>query len=85
MKRNMSLLAVAALALSLGACGGSSESVAVADPLAEVPASASQSSAGMAGYMGALAAMPSDSREPVSVDNFNPPKPDDTEPEAVEG
>ncbi|MES2957301.1 MAG: hypothetical protein V4792_03885 [Pseudomonadota bacterium] len=85
MKRITRFLVPTLLALALGACGGSSEPVAVADPLAEVPASASKSSAGMAGYMGALAAMPSDSREPVAVDTFNPPKPEDTEPEAVGG
>ena len=86
MKRITNLLAPAALALLLAACGGGGGETAVAvDPLAEVPASASQSSAGMAGYMRALAAMPSDGREPVALDTFNPPKPEDTEPEPVPG
>ena len=58
---------------------------AAADPLAEVPASASQSSAGMASYMGTLATLPADSREPITVDGFDPARPDDTEPEAVGG
>ena len=86
MKSNLSFLALAALALLLAACGGGNEAPPVAvDPLAEVPASASQSSAGLAGYMNALAAKPSETREPVAVDNFDPPKPDDTEPEPVGG
>ena len=88
MKRMTNFWAPSALALLLTACGGggSSDETAVAvDPLAEVPASASHSSAGMAGYMRALAAMPSDGREPVAVDGFNPPKPEDTEPEPVGG
>lgn len=78
------VLASAALALVLAACGGGGGGEVVApDPLAEVPASASQSSAGMASYMEVLASMLSDGREPAAVDNFNPPRPDDTEPEPV--
>ena len=86
MKRNMTFLAPAVLLLLLSACGGGgNESVAAGDRLAELPENASQSSAAMARYMGALAAMPSESREPVAIENFNPPRPDDTEPEPVGG
>ena len=69
----------------VAACGGGGSDQAVADPLAEVPAGASQSSAGMAGYMRMLATLQVDRREPLTVDAFNPPRPDDTEPEAVGG
>ncbi len=83
MKRNHSFWLPLAMALSLAACGGGSDSAPV-DPLAEVPASASQSTAGMASYMGALAAAPADAREPVAVLAFSPPTPDDSEPESVD-
>jgi hypothetical protein len=78
------VLVSAALALLLAACGGGGGGAAiVSDPLAEVPDSASQSSAGMVAYIDVLASMPSETHEPVAVDNFNPPRPDDTEPEPV--
>lgn len=84
MHRNLKILSAVALALGLAACGGGGGDVAAAaDPLAAVPASASQSSAGMTSYMDALASMPSDTREPVAVDNFNPLRVDNTEPELV--
>lgn len=86
MKRNHSFwLPVAmALALSLAACGGGGGSDPVpVDPLAEVPASASQSTAGMVSYMATLAAAPAETREPLAVQAFSPPKPDDSEPEPV--
>ena len=87
MKRITTLLAPAALALLLAACGGGyvEPPVAAANRLAEVPASASQSIAAMASYMGTLAALPADTREPLAVDSFDPPKPDDREPEPVGG
>lgn len=86
MTRNHSFWLPAALALSLAACGGGSDP-APADPLAEVPASASQSTAGMASYMSTLAAAPAasaEAREPVAVLAFSPPTPDDSEPESVD-
>lgn len=81
MKRTHIFWLSAALALSLAACGGG-EPVPV-DPLAEVPASASQSTAGMASYVGTLAAAPAETREPLAVQAFSPPKPDDSEPEPI--
>jgi hypothetical protein len=78
-------------ALLLAACGGgggggqSEPPAAVADPLAELPAAVNQSAAAMAGYMSTLATVAADDREPLGLDGFNPPQPDDTEPEAVGG
>lgn len=74
-------------ALLLAACGGgqSEPPVAVADPLAELPAAVNQSASAMAGYMSTLATLAADDREPLALDGFNPPQPDDTEPEAVGG
>jgi hypothetical protein len=57
----------------------------VVDPLAEVPASASQSTAAMASYLGGLATLPADTREPLAVQAFSPPTPEDTEPEPTGG
>ena len=87
MKSIHGLMLPAVLALLLAACGGAGEAPAVvaADPLAELPASASQSAAALASYVGTLASLPADMREPVSLDNFNPLKPEDTEPEPTGG
>ena len=81
MRAFKSLLLPAAVALALGACGGGSDEVA--DPLAAVPASASESPAGLVSYLGALPGLDAESREPVSLDGFNPPKPEGTEPDPV--
>ena len=87
MKRNHKFLATVALTAMLAACGGggSDQPVVAADPLSELPASASQSTAAMASYMTTLATLQADSREPLAIEAFNPPKPDDTEPESVGG
>ena len=87
MKHIHRFLVPAALAVLLAACGGGNDptAVVVADPLAELPASASQSTAAMASYMATLATLPADNREPFAVDAFNPPRPDDTEPDPVGG
>lgn len=88
MKRTHKLLVPALLATLVAACGGGRvelQPAAAADPLSELPASASRSTAAMASYMAALAASPADNREPLAVDAFNPPRPDDTEPEPVGG
>ena len=85
MKRITMLLAPAALALLLAACGGgyAEPPVVAADPLAELPANASRSTAAMATYLGTLATLPADGREPVAVESFNPPRPEDSEPEPL--
>lgn len=84
MTRITTLLAPAALALLLAACGGggyAAPPVVAADPLAELPASASRSAAAMAAYIGTLATLAADGRDPVAVESFNPPRPEDAEPE----
>lgn len=83
MKRTHIFWLSAALALPLAACGGGEPVPVPVDPLAEVPASASQSTAGMASYVGTLAAAPAETREPLAVQAFSPPKPDDSEPEPI--
>ena len=86
MKRIQSLLTPAVLALLLAACGGGggyNQPPQPADPLAELPASASESAKALASYVGTLATLPADNREPVAVESFNPPKAEDTEPEPV--
>lgn len=83
------LIPTAVVALLLAACGGGGSDPAptpppvAADPTAEVPASASQSSAGLVTYLDALAAAEADGKEPLSIDGFTPPTPDDTEPDVV--
>jgi hypothetical protein len=79
------LLVAAAL---LSACGGGGDDVTAPapGPLAEVPASASQSSTGLASYLTTLNAAPaadSDRAEPVDISNFNPPTSETAEPEPV--
>ncbi len=87
MKRTHKFLVTVALTAMLAACGGGGidPPVVAADPLSELPASASQSTAAMASYMATLSTLPADNREPLAVEAFNPPKPDDTEPEPVGG
>jgi hypothetical protein len=74
---------VALLAASgvLSAClgDGGSSSVAVA-PTAEVPAAASQSSAGFISYLEALIASPADTLEPVDTSTVMAPTDDTSEP-----
>jgi hypothetical protein len=85
MKRIQSLLTPAVLALLLAACGGGNDQAPpqAADPLAELPASASESAKALASYVSTLATLPAETREPVAVESFNPPKADDTEPEPL--
>jgi hypothetical protein len=86
MQRPTKTLAAGLLVVLLAACGGGGSDeppVLQADPLSELPASASQSSAGLAGYVTTLASLPAESREPVAVDGFNPPRPDDVEPQPL--
>ena len=82
MKRKL-LPLLLALPLALAACGGGRDEPVAADPLDAVPASASESPAGMTGYLRALTAAQNETREPVAIDGFNPPKPEDAEPDPM--
>jgi hypothetical protein len=66
----------------LAACGGGGS-----DPLPpvtdSVPADASASAAGMANWLGQVAATAPEEREPLDVASFVPPQPDDSEPEVL--
>jgi hypothetical protein len=83
--RHRWVLALAAATVLLGACGGGRDDdpAPPPDPLAAVPESASQSSAGLVAYLWMLANNKSETREPVALDGFSPPQPDNTEPEPV--
>ena len=80
------VLLYCSVAVLLAACGGGSDSPAPAPAATDaVPASASQSAAGMAAWMTDLAAAAdsADAKEPLDVSTFSPPLSDDTEPEAT--
>lgn len=91
MKRHaFSLAALVAVSGALVGCGGgggsdgSQEPGAPAPgPLEAVPPSASASSGGLVAYLLALVAQAPDDREPVSLQGFEPPLPDDQEPQSL--
>lgn len=90
MTRQLKFMAPLAATLVLAACGGGGSSgdtpPQAADPLAEVPTSASQSVTGMMGYVDAVTkAGSAEARDPVSLLNFMPPQDDQSEPLAVGG
>lgn len=76
------LVSIGVAVALLSACGGGGGEAlpAVTDA---VPADASASAAGMANWLGQLAATAPDDREPLDVAAFAPPQPDDTEPEVL--
>ncbi len=83
-KLNLSM--VCAAACLVAACGGSSGGAAPATPPAAtdaVPASASQSAAGMNAWLSDLAQDPTEVKEGLDVASFAPPSPDDTEPQTL--
>lgn len=80
------LILIGSLALLLAGCGGSggSDTPAPAPAATDaVPASASQSSAGMNAWLKALSTDLTDVKEPLSVASFAPPSSEDLEPEAL--
>lgn len=82
------LLAVLAATAALAGCfGGGDDATAMtpapADPLASVPADASQSLAGTIDYQRALTAQPSETREPIDVSAVTLPTSDTSEPATV--
>jgi hypothetical protein len=80
-------MAVSATALLLVACGGGGDvDVQQAnDPLAAVPASASQSTQGMVSYLGALPPLDAEAREPVPLNALMLPTSETDEPQDVGG
>jgi hypothetical protein len=76
------VMASAAAALLLGACGGGGGDAA--DATESVPDSASASVSGMKRWLGLLTSTAPDDREPLDAARFAPPKPEDTEPDAVQ-
>lgn len=80
MTKHLITLCVAAL---LSACGGGNSSAPAPVATLEVPDSASQSSAGLVSYLGALSAAADETGEPADIARFAPPQPDDTEPETL--
>jgi hypothetical protein len=81
------LTLVSATALLLVACGGGGGGAAplADDPLAAVPASASQSARGMVSYLGALPPLDAEAREPVALNGFVPPTSETDEPQGMGG
>lgn len=80
-----SLLAAAALAAGCGGGGNDLAAPQAADPLREVPASASQSIDGLMNYLASLLPLNADALEPVSLDSFAPRTSEDAQPQAVGG
>lgn len=85
-------LPLAAAVLSLAACGGgggdgngngSNPPPQAADPLKEVPSSASQSTAGLMSYLESVRPLDAEARDPASLDSFTPPMAEDSEPQSV--
>jgi hypothetical protein len=83
------LWAALVAALVLTACGGGDGETPpqASDPLAAVPASASQSTQGMIGYLGSLPRLDAQARDPVSVNDYDfvPPTSETDEPQEVDG
>ena len=85
MNKTTLLLLGGAVAVLLAACGGGSSEAPVVPPAATdaVPAAASESAAGMAGWLTELAAASADTKEPLDLATFNPKVSDTAEPETV--
>ena len=89
MNRRLILMGQAfALATLLTACGGGVDDPMpppppAPGPLDAVPPSASASTAGMAAYLRTLATLAPEDKEALDASSFNPPSPDDAEPEPV--
>lgn len=86
-KHNLFRLAALGLAAALvaGCGGGGGGGGGSDDALEAVPASASDSSRGLVRYLKELydARTDAETRDPVSIERFDPVTPDDSEPESV--
>lgn len=80
-KRSVAAVAIGAATGLLAGCGGGD----APDPTRAVPASASESSDGFVAYLLSLfeAADDAETLEPVPLEGFEPPTPEDTEPEPI--
>ena len=81
----VSTLVAAALVAGCGGGGDNASAPGAGDPLRQVPASASQSTAGLVGYLQSLPRLDAETLEPASLDAFRPKTTDDTEPLPVGG
>jgi ABC-type glycerol-3-phosphate transport system substrate-binding protein len=87
MMGKLKFVAPLAAALLLAACGGggSDDAPVAVDPLAGVPASASQSPQALVSYMDQLPPLNAEAREPMSLEAFMPPASEDSEPQEPSG
>lgn len=72
-------------AVLIAGCGGGGDGYGGEPPRAvdEVPDSASASVRAMVDYLRTLVAQKTEDKEPLSIDRFAPPRPEDTEPEPL--
>ena len=71
-------------ALLVAGCGGGGSDDAPPAATDAVPASASQSVAGLWRYLSALVLLQPEDKEALDVSAFAPPQPDDSEPQALD-
>jgi hypothetical protein len=77
------VVASVAAAASLSACFGGDDDNSAPSVTSQVPASASQSSAGFIAYLEALVVSDADTLEPVDTSSVTPPADDTSEPVAI--
>jgi hypothetical protein len=84
MKRSSLIVWAAAAVLAGCGGGGGGDTTPTPEATDAVPASASQSVAGMMSYLVALATAMADEKEALDVSSFAPPQPDDAEAATVQ-
>jgi hypothetical protein len=84
MKTNPLHAALAAAILVVGCGGGGGDDTPPPAATDAVPASASQSVAGLLSYLVALTRLQPEDKEALDVSAFAPPQPDDSEPQALD-
>jgi ABC-type glycerol-3-phosphate transport system substrate-binding protein len=82
--KTKTLLAAFAAATLLAACGGGGGDPAPVAASDAVPASASQSDAGLMAWLKALVAGDAQGKEPLDMSSFQPTAADDSEPVALD-